>query len=65
VKKFLKKIDRLHIYDLNLLKFAFSIFKLIFSNIHKKIREIWYKTRSNFKLCGDDIILKFGSLIDL
>jgi hypothetical protein len=31
-----KKIDCLHIYDLNLLKFAFSIFKLKFSNIHKK-----------------------------
>jgi hypothetical protein len=35
VKKFLKKFDCLHIYDLNLLKFAFSIFNLIFSNIHK------------------------------
>jgi hypothetical protein len=31
-----QKIDLLHIYDLKLLKFAFSSFNLNFSNIHKK-----------------------------
>jgi hypothetical protein len=30
-----ENFDRLHIYNLNLLKFAFSIFNLKFLNIHK------------------------------
>jgi hypothetical protein len=58
-----QKFDCLHIYDLNLLKFIFSIFNLIFSNIYHKSGKDMIKTRSNFKLCGEDIIPKFDRLI--
>jgi hypothetical protein len=36
---------------------------LIFLNIHKKSGENMIKTRSNFNLCGEDIISKFNYLI--
>jgi hypothetical protein len=62
-KEISQKINRLHIYDLNLLKFAFSIFNLNFSNIHKKSGKYDKKTRSKFKLCGEEIIPKFDYLI--
>jgi Tfp pilus assembly protein PilZ len=55
VKKSLKNSIVLHIYDLNLLKFDFLIF------IEKQ--EHMIKTRSNFKLCGEDIITKLNRLI--
>jgi hypothetical protein len=58
-----QKFDYLHIYDLNLLKIAFSIFNLNFLNIHKSFWENMIKTKSNFKLCSEDIILKFDRLI--
>jgi hypothetical protein len=35
-----QKFDRLHIYDFNLLKFAFFYFYFDFSNIHKKSGKI-------------------------